>query len=200
MLRSTIKTILKGLVVILPIVVVGLALFWLIASLEAGLGTLARAILGETYFPGAGIALALALSYAVGLSMTSRAAQRLFDRWERLLRRIPLVKTIYGSIQDMASLLSAEKRQKFNRVVLVTIGDTGIKLVGFVTREDMTAIDPAGADTIAVYLPMSYQIGGYLAVVPRASISPVEMSVEDASRLVFTAAVSMGGRPTPPVQ
>jgi len=195
MFRFTTRATLKGLIVILPIVTVVALVLWLIHSLESLLGRLAVAILGPSvYFPGMGILLALVLSCFVGLLMNTRPIQRVFDRWESVLRRIPLVKTLYGAMQDLASLLSSEKRSKFNRVVLVTLGETDVKLVGFVTREDLTGLALGGPDTIAVYLPMSYQIGGYLAVVPRSSVTQVDMSVEDASRLVFTAAVSVGGK------
>ena len=189
-------TMLKGLIVLLPLLVVGLLLFWLITSLESVLGHLVWRIIGDHYRPGMGIALGMALSYVVGVVLNAGFVQRIYDRWEQLLRRVPLVKTIYGGIQDLLSLLSQEKRNRFNRVVLVSLGDTGVRLYGFVTREDLNGIvSGAAADIIAVYLPMSYQIGGYLALVPRSSVEPVDMSIEDASRLILTAAVSVGSQP-----
>jgi uncharacterized membrane protein len=48
----------------------------------------------------------------------------------------------------------------------------------------------AKEDELLVYLPMSYQIGGYMIVVPRSMVEPVNLSVEDASRLVLTAGMS----------
>ena len=67
-----------------------------------------------------------------------------------------------------------------------------LHLIGFVTREDFrgTPFGLADADTVAVYLPMSYQIGGYTVLLPRRLIEPIDMSVEDALRFAVTAGMS----------
>jgi uncharacterized membrane protein len=77
------------------------------------------------------------------------------------------------------------------QVVRVRVADH-MHLIGFVTREDFTTL-PAGlggADVIAVYLPMSYQVGGYTVLLPRRLVEPVDMSVEDALRFAVTAGMS----------
>src|SRR3546814_8834964 len=66
-----------------------------------------------------------------------------------------------------------------------------IRLVGFVTVEDLSRFEIAAEEEcVAVYLPMSYQIGGYTAFIPRKLLTPVDMSLEDAMRFVVTAGVS----------
>lgn len=184
--------VLKGLAVILPILLLGALVFWVIYSLESLLGAVVKWIAPGHYAPGMGIALGVVLSFCIGVVMSSAMVTRAFERGESWLRKVPLVKTIYGAFHDLASLLSTEKRKRYDRVVLVTMGNTGVKLFGFVTRDDLTGLTANNpADSVAVYLPMSYQIGGYLALVPRSSLEPVAMSIEDASRLVFTAAMSV---------
>ena len=67
-----------------------------------------------------------------------------------------------------------------------------MNLLGFVTRssfDDAPAI-PGGDDRVAVYLPMSYQIGGFTVMVPRSSIADVDMSVEECLRFAMTAGVA----------
>jgi uncharacterized membrane protein len=188
------KTLLKGLVVILPVAIIGVTTYWLLHTLEAGFAHVLRVVLPDSlYYPGMGLVVAVLTVYLVGLLMGSRAAQRLSDRWEHMLKRIPLVKSLYGAVQDIVQFFSSDKKKRFNKVVSVTLRDSAIRLIGFVTREDLSSLPQlAGAtDTVVVYLPMSYQIGGYMALVPRSAVEPIDMSIEDASRLVFTAGMSI---------
>jgi uncharacterized membrane protein len=71
----------------------------------------------------------------------------------------------------------------------VTIGDTPLRLIGFITREDFgdLPVGIGGDDAVAVYLPMSYQIGGFTTMVPRSAVQPVDMSIEQAMRFAVTA-------------
>jgi uncharacterized membrane protein len=76
---------------------------------------------------------------------------------------------------------------------MVRLGGTDLRVMGFVTRSDLAGL-PAGISEpgmIAVYMPMSYQIGGYTALVPRASVQAVDMTLEEAMRFILTAGVSV---------
>src|SRR4030065_614668 len=60
--------------------------------------------------------------------------------------------------------------------VLVCLGDPDLRVIGFVTRDDLAGLPPGMGEPgmIMVYMPMSYQVGGYTALVPRASVQPVD--------------------------
>ena len=70
---------------------------------------------------------------------------------------------------------------------------------GFVTRRDFSALPPNLGDehTIAVYLPMSYQVGGYTLMLPRDAVEPLDMSVDEAMRYALTAGMSTARRNAP---
>ena len=108
---------------------------------------------------------------------------------ERSDSRIPLAKTLYGSIKDLLGLFSGEAKS-FSRVVLLSFPGFNHKVLGMVTREDFSGIEGIPGGLIAVYVPMSYQIGGYTFLVPRDSVETVGLSVEDALRFSVTAGVS----------
>jgi uncharacterized membrane protein len=113
--------------------------------------------------------------------------------WEGLLERIPVVKTIYGASRDFMKLFPAGgKRRDLKRVVLARFGEA--RIVGFVTRDDASelGIVEQKEDLVAVYFPMSYQIGGYTLLLPRDRIEPLDMPVETAMRLVLTGGLSAG--------
>jgi uncharacterized membrane protein len=69
--------------------------------------------------------------------------------------------------------------------------DTGFgKLIGFVTTEHANTLGIGGGDDlVAVYLPMSYQIGGYTVYLPRSRVTETDLTVEQAMRIVLTGGV-----------
>ena len=88
------------------------------------------------------------------------------------------------------SFFNAGANQKNNSVVTININ--GVRLVGLITREDFTDLPNSngGDDDVAVFLPFSYQIGGFTTIVPKSMIQPVDLSVEKGLRFVVT-----GGNP-----
>jgi len=186
------RTFLSGLAVVLPIVITIAVLVWLVTTAEAMLGAVARTILpGDTYPRGLGLVAAIGLIFAIGVLMEAVYFRRLMGWIEDLLNRIPLVKTIYSAVRDLMSLFSKAGTRKFSKVVLVKFPGTEAKLIGFVTIEDFEGLPVApGAGQVAVYLPMSYTIGGYTVFLPRECLTPLDMSLEDAMRFVVTAGMS----------
>jgi uncharacterized membrane protein len=86
----------------------------------------------------------------------------------------------------------ASKKKDFNEVVMVEVVDKDTRLMGLVTREDFSEL-PDGikdGETVAVYLPMSYQMGGFTLFVPKEKVKAVDMSIDEAMRFTLTAAVS----------
>lgn len=182
----------RGLVVVLPIGFTLWLLWWLGSSTEA---LLRRFILllvpTEHYLPGMGIVAALALLLVAGTFFNALLVQSALASWERFLDRIPVVKTIYGATRDFVKLLpTGGKRRDLRRVVLARFGEA--QVIGFVTQDDASElgiVEPKD-DLVAVYFPMSYQIGGYTALVPRSRVQPLDLPVETAMRLVLTGGIS----------
>ncbi len=78
----------------------------------------------------------------------------------------------------------------------VTIGDNGMQVVGFVTQTLPEHL-PEGfreEESVLVYLPLSYMIGGYAVLMPRSAIRPLDMSMEEAMRFTLTAGVTGSAR------
>lgn len=91
-----------------------------------------------------------------------------------------MVKSVYGALRDFFSLFARRKGEKSLQVVAVDIPGTGMRLLGFVTRTEFTDVPNGvgGEGDVAVYLPMSYQIGGYTVFLPRKRVRQVDMSRE----------------------
>ena len=193
-MKQITRTFFTGLAVTLPVVATLYLLYWAVLATESALDGLLRFVLPqEAYFPGQGLALGVVLVFLAGLLMRTWVARKLFAWTEQLMYRVPVVKTVYGALRDFADFLSRPQKQGAQQVVLVRLGDTNLRVMGFVTRDDLAGLPPEMGDPglILVYMPMSYQVGGYTALIPRASVQPIDMSFEEAMRFTLTAGLSV---------
>lgn len=187
------KLFLQGLAVVIPAALTAAILWWLAMGAERLLGTVLVQFLPEGwYVPGMGVVSAVAITILVGLLSHVIIFQRVFELGEKLLERLPLVKTIYTAIKDFIGYFSPQGSQAMSKVVLVKVPGQDFEQIGFVTREDFSRLPlPLSTeDPVAVYLPMSYQIGGYTLILPMSAVTPIEMTFEEGMKLVLTGAVS----------
>ena len=182
---------LRGLVVILPITLTMALVWWLAAGAEHWLGGLIRDLLpGWNYWPGLGIALGVAIVFAAGILVHDPVTRFVLGRLDAILQRIPLVKSVYLAIRDIAAYMSQDGKSGFKQVVAVRVQD--MRLIGFVTTEGLPGLPATDAadPLVGVYLPMSYGIGGYTVYLPKSQVEPLDMSLEDAMRLTLVGGVS----------
>ncbi len=187
------KLFLKGLAVMIPAALTLAILWWFARGAEQVLGGLLSGFLPEGwYVPGMGLLAAVAITILVGLLTHVILFQRLFALGEAILNRLPLVKSLYSAIKDFMAYFSPDNKAAMNKVVLVQLPGQAFELLGFVTREDFSRlpVQLSVDDPVAVYLPFSYQIGGYTLFLPRTCLTPVDMSFEEAMKLVLTGAVA----------
>jgi uncharacterized membrane protein len=188
MLRNLGKIFLTGLLTVLPIVVTIYFTVWMLTVLERFFGKQVMFLIpDEWYRTGMGLVVAIVVVFGVGLLMYGYVFRRLFGVLEWVMLEIPLVRSVYSAMRDLLGMF-ADHKETAMQVVLVTFpGD--MRVLGFITRDDFadTPAGIAGPDDVAVYLPMSYQLGGYTVVVPRRAITPIDMSREDAMKFILTA-------------
>ncbi|MEZ4281929.1 MAG: DUF502 domain-containing protein [Myxococcota bacterium] len=189
------STFLRGLGVVLPI---GLTLYlvvWSVRMAESVMKPLALLLMPSEadYVPGSGLVLGLVFIYLTGLLVQLFIFEWLVHLGQQILERTPLVKSIYSALDDFVSYVSRRPSETASRVVNVELAE-GLSLVGFITDPDPVALRAPGDpdDRVAVYLPMSYQLGGFTVLLPRDRLRPLDLGVEDAMRRVLTAGV--GGR------
>ena len=193
MMKFISRNILAGLAAILPIVLTLYLLYWFAVTAETALGGMIRLFLPEPmYWPGMGLVAALLVVFVLGLLMHAYVFRRLFARGERLLYHMPLIKTVYRAIRDFFDYFSPSSKKEFEQVVAVNIGDTGMQVIGFVTQAipERLPEDFRGEDSVLVYLPLSYMIGGYAVLMPRSAVRPLDMNMEEAMRFTLTAGVT----------
>ncbi|HEY5680371.1 MAG TPA: DUF502 domain-containing protein [Pseudomonadales bacterium] len=182
-------TFLRGLGVVLPLSLTIWFVVWLAVTTESLLRSVFLVILPEgLYLPGLGLIFGIVMVYGVGVLAQIFFLQSLWRHARNLLDRIPLVKTVYTAISDFYQFFSSGPADGAARVVSVDVSDD-VSVIGFVTGPSPSFMDQGGSRRIAVYFPMSYQIGGYTLMVPEDRVSPLDIGVEDAMRVILTASV-----------
>ena len=181
---------LTGVLTVLPVLATVYLLVWLFTTAESFLGRpLQLLIPAGFYHVGMGLAVGIAAIFVVGVLMRAYIVRRLFALAEKILLNVPLIKTIYAALRDFFALFAGHDDQVALQVVTVRIPGSDMRLMGFVTRDHFSDLPDgvAAEGEVAVYLPMSYQIGGYTVFMPRSQITPIAMSREQAMRFVLTA-------------
>jgi uncharacterized membrane protein len=152
--------------------------------------------------PGVGFALTILFIIAVGFLTSNVLFESIFNRLEKAVTRLPVVKLLYFSIKDFINAFVGEKKS-FTRPVMLTLGPgilgaggaaaspSDIQILGFVTSD---ALDLPGTEgRVAVYIPQSYNFGGFLILVPRDRITP--MNTADSAKImafIVSGGVSRG--------
>lgn len=186
-MNKHLRIFLAGVMVVVPFVATVYLIWWAGSRLDG----LVRSALGKDnkwLFPGAGAALVLVGMYLIGLLTHWWLFRWALGLVEKLLTRIPGVKSIYESLRDVLKLFGGES-DKMGQVVLYKLPGADAKLLGI-----RTSTDPRGArgeNRVAVYLPMSYQLGGFTLYVPPEAVEPIDMSVEEAMKIAATADVGL---------
>jgi uncharacterized membrane protein len=191
-MRRLWNTFLKGLAAVLPVAATIYLVFWLGKTADSILSGPLRALLpSNRYWPGLGLVVAFLFILLVGVIVDAYIVRRVFRFGETLLARIPLVKTIFGALKDFTRFLPAGgKSRDLKRVVFWQAGHA--RIIGFVTEEQVNPrlFGALGEDLVAVYFPMSYQIGGYTLYLPKGELHETDLSVEEAMRLVLIGGVT----------
>jgi uncharacterized membrane protein len=140
--------------------------------------------------PGLGFVLLNLLLLLLGWLATKLLGRRVFAIWDRLMARVPLLNKVYATLRQIAELLLGPPREgSFRRVAVVEYPVPGSYAVGFVTSiESGEAGDKLGAKLCSVYVPKAVNpITGYLLLVPEERVRYLDMTPEEAMKMVVSA-------------
>ena len=189
MLKTSLKRcFLTGLLVIIPIWGTFLILKTLFVTLDGILGDLLVRLVPSHYVPGLGILSLIVLVFMAGLFATNFIGRQIVKWWEELLNRVPLVRGIYSTLKSMMDILSFSDHASYNRVVLIQFPKNGHYCLAFVTGVTKGEMqDFAQEPLIHVYVPTSPNpTSGYFLLVPEHEVTSVDMSVEEAMKLIVS--------------
>ena len=188
-MKAIIKSFINGLLTIVPIILVIYILVRVFNFLDSILGNVLKPYMKQDYIPGVGILATLVLITFLGWLSTRFFAGKIINLIDRLLERIPLVKTLYIVIKDTLQSFLGEKKS-FSKVVLVTMPGTSMKVIGFVTSEEIEEVIHSLKDHVAVYVPQTFQVAGFTFLIPKEEIEWLDIKPEEAMKFVLSGGVS----------
>ncbi len=192
-MKTFTKYFLNGVLTLLPLILTIYPLYYFLAWSDAMVKkAFVWALPDAHYVTGTGVVLGLIAIFILGLLMSTSLLRGVLHLIEKLFTHIPLVKTLYTAIRDLTVYLAPTQDQRFGKVVAVRHPDLPVQLIGFVMRSELGTI-PGGIDTqekAVVYIPMSYQVGGFTFFLPADWLTPVDMSVEEAMKQTLTGWIS----------
>ncbi len=195
MLKKRIKRIfLTGLVVVVPAGLTVWILFFIIDLMDNLLLIIPKKYQPDVMFgfhiPGLGAIATIILILLAGLLTTSYIGNRAVEFGERVVGKIPLVRSIYQALKSIADSLFTNKTGSYKRVVLVEYPRRGIYSIGFVTGIPNNEIQEKIGPCIGVFFPhaLTPTTGTYM-IVPSNDVIDINISVEDAFTLIISTGV-----------
>lgn len=147
--------------------------------------------------PGFGIIFATAILLLTGMLAANLFGRRLVGLWESALNRIPLVRSIYGSVKQISATILDSSGKSFRKVVTLQYPRQGVWSIGFLTNEAVhTELDEIQNRLVAVFVPTTPNpTSGFIIMAPRAEVIELDMSVEEGFKFVISMGVIMPGHP-----
>jgi uncharacterized membrane protein len=195
------KWLLSGLVVIVPLAITLGVLNWIIGTLDQTLLLLPedwQRYLSEHKVRGLGVLLTLAILLAVGAIASNFVGKRLLGWGDAVVRRIPVVRSIYSSVKQVSDTLFAENGNAFRTAVLVQWPRPEVWTIAFVTGTPGQEVvnHLGGSDYLGVYVPTTPNpTGGYFVMLKRSDCIELRMSVDDALKYIVSMGVVVPGGP-----
>ena len=188
------KWLIAGLLVIVPLVITLGVLNWIIGTLDQTLAILPEAwqpdkLLG-VHIPGFGVILTLLILLIVGGIASNFIGRKLVGWGDALVRRIPVVRSIYSSVKQVSDTVFSDSGNAFRTAVLVQWPREGVWTVAFVTGAPSGEVAAYLRDEyLSVFVPTTPNpTGGYFVMVRKSECIELDMSVDAALKYI----VSMG--------
>lgn len=188
-MKHVLQNFIKGILTIVPISLVVYVVYQLFMFLDGLLGIYVRQYLKEAYIPGFGLLFSVILITILGWLSTKVVTGTLFRWVDRLLEKIPLIKTLYSVTKDTIQSFLGEKKS-FSKVALVTIPGTEMKAIGFITTEHVESFYNPLKDHVAVYIQQTFQIAGFTLLIPKEKVEIIDVKPEDAMKFVVSGGMT----------
>jgi len=184
------KYFITGALVLVPLAITAWVLHFVIATLDQSLVLVPREWRPETYIPGLGAVTTLAIVFLTGVLTNNLVGKWFVRMWERVLQRIPVVNSIYGSVKQVSDTLFSSSGNAFRKAVLIPYPHEHSYTIAFLTGV------PGGdvqnhlvGEYVSVYVPTTPNpTSGFFLMMERSRVVELDMTVDTALKYI----VSMG--------
>lgn len=183
------KIFFNGLFVVIPVSLTIYLIIVISRTSEKLFAPVISQLFGEKFnLPGFGLVLTFLFILAIGVLVSNFVTGRIVKFFISQFEKVPFIKTIYNPLKDLMSLFSQSSNKNMKKVVVIKVKETGMDTLGLITREEFSDIgdNPFGENRVAVYIPLSYMVGGFTVIVDRSEIREIDIPVEKAFKLAIT--------------
>jgi uncharacterized membrane protein len=189
------KYLIAGLLIWIPLVITLWVLKLIVETLDQSLLLLpddwqTEHFLG-VHVPGLGVILTLVIVFVTGVFATNFLGARLVLLWNAVLRRIPVVNSIYSSVKQISDTLFSSTGQAFRKALLVQWPRQGAWTIAFLTGvPGGDVVNHISGDYVSIYVPTTPNpTGGYFVMLPRSEVIELDMTVDDALKYIISMGV-----------
>lgn len=189
------RYLIAGLLIWVPLVITVLVIRALVGFMDQSLLLLPQQWRPESLFgypiPGLGLVLTATVVFLTGLFAANLFGRRLVEAWEALLARIPLVRSIYSAVKQVAETILTTNGEAFRKVLLIEYPRSGIWTLAFQTGTASGEVQRRTAEeVITVFVPTTPNpTSGFIMMIPRNEVLELSMSVEDALKMIVSLGV-----------
>jgi len=154
-----------------------------------------EAVLG-IHIPGLGIVLAAAIVLLTGALVANFFGRQMVASWERLMARIPFIRTIYTGVKQITETIVSSQNKSFREVLLIEYPRKGIWTLAFHTGSVVSEVqERTGVEVINIFVPTTPNpTSGFFIMVPKEEVIVLSMSVDEAVRIIMSLGVIVPGK------
>jgi uncharacterized membrane protein len=189
------RYLIAGLLVWIPLLVTIFVIRFIISLLDQSLALLPASLQPVNAIgwdiPGIGVILSLAILFFTGMLVTNFLGKKLFMLWNRFIKRIPIVRSIYAGVKQIMETIFSPGGQAFKQVLLVEYPRKGMWSIAFQTAKTTDeVIKVVGKEMVTIFIPTTPNpTSGFLMMVPRDEVTLLDMSVDQALKMVISLGV-----------
>ncbi|HEX4326498.1 MAG TPA: DUF502 domain-containing protein [Burkholderiales bacterium] len=192
------KYFITGLLIWLPLTITFWVIRFIVTAMDDTLPSWMTPSWVELYHvPGFGLVMAAVIVLLTGVLTANIVGAWLLKLWEAVLKRIPIVSTIYSSVKQVSDTVLSPNGQAFRKAVLVQYPRNGCWTIAFVTGSPGPGVaEHLPGEHVSVYVPTTPNpTSGFFLILPKSEVIEVEMSVDTALKYIVSMGVVAPGAP-----
>ena len=185
------KYLITGLLIWIPLAITLWVLQLIVNTMDQTLTLLPPDLLPRYHIPGTGVLLTIVVVFGTGVLASNLLGQKLLRFWEGILRRIPVVNSIYGGVKQVSDTLFSPGGQAFRKALLVQYPRQGSWTIAFMTGQPGGDVaNHLQGDYVSVYVPTTPNpTSGFFLMMPKSDVIDLDMSVDEALKYVISMGV-----------
>lgn len=189
------RWLLTGLAVWLPLAATILVAMFLVDLMDRSLLLLPEAYRPEAllgvHIPGLGVLLTLFIILITGFIAANYFGSKLLSLVDLVLQRVPLIRSVYGGMKSLSDTVLTGSGEAFRKVLLIEYPRKGLYTLAFQTSEAAAEVQgKTGVELVTVFVPTTPNpTSGFIVMVPKAEAVELDMSVEEALKMVISLGV-----------